>query len=101
MGVLEIASFQSIQSFQIDFLEKISENIATLLSNRKNSELTKELLKESQERAEMLTQQEEEMRQNTEEMQATQEEMVRQKTELELEIAILRSRLGKEMIVNN
>ena len=98
MGVLEMASFESFETFQIEFVEKISENIATLLSNRKSSELTKQLLHESEERSEMLTQQEEEMRQNTEELQATQEEMIRQRSELEKEIAILRQRLAGKIV---
>ncbi len=93
LGVLELASFTILESFKVEFVERISENIASLIFNKQNVSQTQRLLKESQERAEILTQQEEEMRQNSEELQATQEEMMRQKTELEREIEILRHRL--------
>jgi len=50
----------------------------------------------SEERSEMLLQQEGEMRQNTEELQATQEEMIRQRKELEQEIQRLK-KLTKDL----
>jgi HAMP domain-containing protein len=93
LGVMELASFQIIEQFKIEFTEKISENIASLIFNKQNGSQTKQLLKESQERAEILSQQEEEMRQNAEELQATQEEMTRQKQELEMQIVSLKQKL--------
>jgi HAMP domain-containing protein len=95
LGVVELASFEVLEQFKIDFVERISENIASLIYNKQNTSQTQRLLKESQERAEMLSQQEEEMRQNTEELQATQEEMMRQKAALEREIEALQQRLQK------
>jgi HAMP domain-containing protein/putative methionine-R-sulfoxide reductase with GAF domain len=93
LGVMELASFQIIEQFKIEFTEKISENIASLIFNKQSGSQTKQLLKESQERAAILSQQEEEMRQNAEELQATQEEMTRQKQELEMQIVSLKQKL--------
>jgi putative methionine-R-sulfoxide reductase with GAF domain len=93
LGVMELGSFQIIEQFKIEFTEKISENIASLIFNKQSGSQTKQLLKESQERAAILSQQEEEMRQNAEELQATQEEMTRQKLELEMQIVSLRQKL--------
>jgi HAMP domain-containing protein/putative methionine-R-sulfoxide reductase with GAF domain len=93
LGTVELASFEVLEQFKIEFIERISENIASLIFNKQNASRTQILLKQSQERAEILSQQEEEMRQNAEELQATQEEMERQKMELELEITKLKSQL--------
>jgi len=46
MGVLELASFKKFKDYEINFLERISENIASLLSNRKNAMQTMKLLEE-------------------------------------------------------
>jgi len=94
LGVLELASFKTLEKFKIEFVERISENIASLVFNKQNASQTQRLLKESQERAEILSQQEEEMRQNAEELQATQEEMTRQKQELEREIVKLKHEIN-------
>ncbi len=93
MGILEIATFSIFEKHKIEFIEQISENIATMLSSRKSIELTNQLLAEAREKTEMLTQQEEEMRQNSEELLATQEEMTRQRQELEAELLELRERI--------
>jgi methyl-accepting chemotaxis protein len=81
-GVLELASFQEFQRHKIDFIEKLSENIAASIKNVKESEHVLSLLNASQQQAEELRSQEEEMRQNMEELQATQEEMQRKSNEV-------------------
>jgi nitrogen fixation/metabolism regulation signal transduction histidine kinase len=96
MGILEIATFSVFEKYKIEFIEQISENIATMLSSRKSIELTNQLLAEAREKTEMLTQQEEEMRQSSEELLATQEEMTRQRHELEAELMELRQQMNAQ-----
>jgi methyl-accepting chemotaxis protein len=77
-GVMEFASFKEFEPYQISFLEKVGESIASSIHAASVNERVKNLLSESQQQAEEMRAQEEEMRQNMEELAATQEEMGRQ-----------------------
>ncbi len=95
VGVLELASFEVWQDYQIAFVEKLSETFANVLYNKMINEQTHHLLNESQKKTEILTAQEEELRQNSEELRATQEELNRQKDSMQEEIERLREELEK------
>ncbi|MCT4586538.1 MAG: PAS domain S-box protein [Carboxylicivirga sp.] len=81
-GVIEMASFKEFAEFEVEFVEKIAESIALTISSVQNTIRTTKLLKETQNQAERMLQQEEELRQNLEEMQATQEESDRREVEM-------------------
>jgi PAS domain S-box-containing protein len=83
IGVIELASFNWYEEFEIKFLEKVGESIAATILTTRNNQRNKELLEKSNTLAEQMRSQEEEIRQNMEEMQATQEEMQRKNSEIE------------------
>lgn len=82
LGVMEIASFYKIEEFKVDFIKRLSENIASTFSNIKINQQTQQLLDKTRKQSEELASQEEEMRQNFEELQATQEESAKQQAEM-------------------
>ena len=74
-GIMELASFEEIPHYKIDFLEKLGENIASTLYAVKTTEQTHKLLLESTEITMQMRDQEKEMRDNLLELQKTQGEM--------------------------
>ena len=53
-GIIEIASFGPIQKYQIEFLEKLGESIASTIKNVKINESIEQLLENAQEQSEEL-----------------------------------------------
>jgi hypothetical protein len=81
LGVLELASLYNFEPFQIAFLEKLAESMATSISIDRINSQTKQLLVQSQQQGLEMRAQEEELRQNMEELAATQDEMLRKEQE--------------------
>ena len=77
-GVMELASLKVFQKFEIDFIEKLAESIASVISGVKINLQTARLLKESQEQGKILASQEDEMRRNMEELSYAKEEAAKQ-----------------------
>jgi PAS domain S-box-containing protein len=80
-GIMEFASFNVYEPFEVQFVEKLAEITASTISRANINKQTQKLLRDSQKLTEELRTQEEEMRQNLEEMNATQEEMQQREVE--------------------
>ncbi len=83
-GMIEMASFEPLAAHKMEFINKLSESVASTISSVKTNERTRILLAQSQEQTEEMRAQEEEMRQNMEEMNATQAEMTRNEREMQV-----------------
>jgi PAS domain S-box-containing protein len=81
LGVLEIASFSQFRPYEVEFVEKVAESIASALITVRLHLQTSQYLERFQQQAEEMKAQDEELRQNLEELQATQEQMERLKQE--------------------
>jgi HAMP domain-containing protein/GAF domain-containing protein len=74
IGVFELAFFNTLEKYQIAFVERIAETFASALSVVRNNEKTRQLLEESKILNDQMLNQEEAMRQSLEMLMTTQEE---------------------------
>jgi methyl-accepting chemotaxis protein len=82
LGVIEIASIQVLEEFEIVFVEKLAESIASAVATVKMNMRTSRLLEQSQQQAREMASQEEIMRQHMEELKKTQEKSARRESEI-------------------
>jgi len=94
-GIIEIARFDKLETFQIDFLKKVSNDIAGTIATSRINEKTARLLAESQQKGLELFDHEEKMRKNMEELRITQEESQRKENELLSVIEATNSSIGR------
>lgn len=80
VAVIEIASFSFFEGYQVTFLQKAGEFLASAILNSQTTFKMKNLLEQANINEENMRRREEEMRQNMEELQATQEELMRQRS---------------------
>jgi CHASE3 domain sensor protein len=85
-AILELASFKDFEPYQITFLEKAGEFIASAIASAQNNERNQSIMEQMRMQTEQLKAQEEELRQNLEELEATQEEMRRKSVGVETEM---------------
>lgn len=81
-GVIELASFEVLQSHQLEFLKKVCSNIASEVASIKSMENTQLLLEESNSLTRELQVREEQMRENMEELANSQRVAERRQSEL-------------------
>lgn len=93
-GVFELASFNEIESYKVDFVKQVASTTAITILSVQSDIRTRELLEKSQQQAEEMSAQEEEMRQNLEELNATQEQFERRERILKEELEACRKKLN-------
>jgi methyl-accepting chemotaxis protein len=81
-GMLELASFKLFEDYQVTFLTRIAESIASAISGLKISERTETLLQRSQEQSKLMKIQEVEMRRNLQEMRRLKEDAENKDSEM-------------------
>ena len=85
VGVIEFAFFHKLESFEVEFLNKVSEHIASYIIRENQNNKTKAILEYSEKQTALLVNREEELNQNMEEMKVIQEQMEKRNKELELD----------------
>ena len=101
VGVIELATVRLLRPFEMDFVESLSESIASSLMAVRTSERTSQLLNQSQAQAETLKQQDAAMRESMNKLEQAQEDSSTKESEISGIInAIKQSTLVAELGLN-
>jgi PAS domain S-box-containing protein len=101
LGVIELATVRLLRPFEIDFVESLSESIASSLMAVSTSEQTAQLLKQSQAQADTLKEQDTAMRESVQKLEQAQEDSSKKESEITgILNAINQSSLVAEMGLN-
>lgn len=84
-GAIELASFKTLEPYQIEFVKAISTSFASTVSTVKMNQNTSNLLEESRLITEQLQEKEEEMMKNAQELESIQDELSSKLQEIEEE----------------
>lgn len=108
LGIVELASFQQFDEYEIDFVKRVCEMMVSAISSLQNNDKTRRLLEEAQRNSQRASVQEQETRQNQQKLTSTQDEINRLKgeitnrdTSLERTLAYLELNLRDEVLTAN
>ena len=95
LGVIELASFNEVPDYKINFIKSLSNSIAASVTKVKVNISTAKLLQQSRKQSEELFSREEEMRQGLEEVRSTQERSAKREAQLLAEVEKLKEQLKR------
>lgn len=90
IGVMELASFEDFQPYQIDFLKSIAEVTASTIITVYSNDATRMLLLDMQSKTQSIQEKEEQLRQNAVQLTSAQEELEKNLEMTERELAKLK-----------
>ncbi len=82
LGIIEVASLNKFKDYEIEFIEQISESIASTLSVMKINSQTTELLNQTRQQAKELLAKEKEMRNNVSHLEEERQKSAKQEMEM-------------------
>lgn len=95
VGVVELSSYQTIDSKTVEFLKDVLGSLASIVVNAQLNEQTQRLLNETKDQSVKIQQSEEDMRQNMEELRAVQEQLEIRSQELQNEVESYKAKFGE------